>query len=1138
MRYTLVIIFWSSLITSETDCRGTSNHSFPHITKQPPQHIYALPNEQIFIPCEIECLNCSEQGRTRWEKSGSEVVNTIHSKNNTLIIDSYKPSVHNGSYICIVTYKTLSVRSLQCHVQTAVSPKFSIESDSTVENGTAVLKCVEPVSSIMEKLQFLWFKNGKQLKADKNVVIRDVHLFIKKVHLSDAGKYACWYKWKINSTFTKSRTVFLNVTLTPVTVIPSITMIAPQHRIQENDSVVVDCVAGGPPNADVRIFKLNEDQDIEIKLRQGKGFASLQVPHFSKEHEGKYICETEVAHMRRRRKMTLNLIDEPRLAHNGISHINTKTRTRVSFSCSPNSKSDVSVTWYHNTAQIKESNFFAFDGVWMSITDIRMMHSGIYQCIVENQYGADMKIFYLTVGKSGLAPLHLQIEKLAPDRVKLKWSPPKNAKLSQIFYTVYWFAPDGRQRNRVTTSTEFEITNGLYGGLNYKFEVCTFFTAKLDVKDCVDVYAPMLEATPLRGPALDRPIHTIGQEVTLIWKPIPIQFAQGIIQNYTVYCNPFFGKKRIKEIHHFNGNTTSAKIHLNGSGTYKIWIVAKNNAGQSPNSSSYIISTEENWNAGSGQIKFTVRFFIHPERGAKVHWKMLNINESVTGFRIFYVEIPYTDYWSSVSTVNVSRNVDSYTVLGLPLQKKYRFTMAPVYKWKEGHQKLNRLGKRTDAILHRSSYFKRHLESEIFQHDTVEKPSNFDCRPMNLHSILISWDPPSTKFKITDYVVNILNERTNVEINYSTTDDFLTVHNLTDVWYAVRVRANNYHMKNLTYFEAGYISCRTRVKVPTAPLSQKYEFFHSRKDSDHMRFMRIKWKPPVYTGNSVYSYNIRMVEESTGLWVQFPFEMNFYHLIMERQTDEWIRSPAIWVKGFGLILKVEISAINAAGEGEALKFETVETRPIPQIKTTSLTKPESHSSEGSPITLGVVVGLAVSAIFILVFVVVCILRDPCRSAHRTGNSSRDDAYLYLERLKDLETSSSAPSTVVTSYSECSGDSRKSKFSSKVYRGYKLLNPFKRRPKRRVSRGGGEDIMLSSSSSCSCYSRRHFIDRSQCDQHCVCNNSIYASASSASEEKESPDSIPESCSYKATASECTNIKPDRDGRESLLLDASL
>lgn len=95
--------------------------------------------------------------------------------------------------------------------------------------------------------------------------------------------------------------------------------------------------------------------------------------------------------------------------------------------------------------------------------------------------------------------------------MKLKWSPPKNAKLSQIFYTVYWFAPDGRQRNRVTTSTEFEITNGLYGGLNYKFEVCTFFTAKLDVKDCVDVYAPMLEATPLRGPALDRPIHTIGQ---------------------------------------------------------------------------------------------------------------------------------------------------------------------------------------------------------------------------------------------------------------------------------------------------------------------------------------------------------------------------------------------------------------------------------------------------------------------------------------------------------------------------------------------------------------------------------------------------------------------------------------------------
>lgn len=127
--------------------------------------------------------------------------------------------------------------------------------------------------------------------------------------------------------------------------------------------------------------------------------------------------------------------------------------------------------------------------------------------------------------------------------------------------------------------------------------------------------------------------------------------------------------------------------------------------------------------------------------------------------------------------------------------------------------------------------------------------------------------------------------------------------------------------------EQCFFMCIEIFLVPTAPLSQKYEFFHSRKDSDHMRFMRIKWKPPVYTGNSVYSYNIRMVEESTGLWVQFPFEMNFYHLIMERQTDEWIRSPAIWVKGFGLILKVEISAINAAGEGEALKFETVGESP-------------------------------------------------------------------------------------------------------------------------------------------------------------------------------------------------------------------
>lgn len=1061
----------------------------PRFTKQPPLEIYAVEKERVIIPCYFECINCTEKIIVNWKKDEYDLHATIgvHINDTNLVLNSYRPDDQIGSYVCIVTYRTLSIRSIPCRVYTAVLPDFSISSQTALKKGTVLFLCIDHALNITEHLEFQWLKNGESLELDSRILVRDGYLFIKEVLSSDVGTYSCQYTWKKSSITRKSKSVFLNIT-TSSGLLSLTTIVSPYQMVLINQNVTATCLTNGlPPDTVVHLLKLQND--MEIKLAESIAYVTHTWVNFKDTDKGSYICEVEIAQKRWRKEFNLGLKEHSDLDHNGFSRVNAKIDSRLSFGCNSTGSFNATIVWYHNAAKVSESNHWKFSGSWLTISNIQLQHAGIYQCIIQNSRFAESKEFYLTVESSAFSPRNLTIFKLSPNKVRLAWLSPKNKLLKQrlIYYRVYWKKTDGEVWDGFSTETEYVIN--LYGGIRYTFTVCTFYTKQQDIKDCVEKNSTMMESAPLYGPTLKKPMYTKEHLVKLSWKPIPLKYAHGIIRNYTVFCQNIFDKSNGTKIYHYGADKTSTIIALNSNMTYKVWIVATNGCGASPMSEVYVLGKKLKENLDSNDIKVNIYWdnYLSGKRFAVLKWTVSNMNKSVTGFRIFYITIPYTDYWKSVKTVDVDRDNRTYSVHGLSVKQLHRFSIAPIFQWNTKNQQGRLwLGRRASVLLHEKFNMKKHFRCKLVGCNLVQMPSSLTCLSTHTDSLIISWKPPATEVHITDYIIKIKSEKTTMEVKYNTTNTHIVIHNLTDVWYAVRVEADNVYLKKVIFLEAGFISCRTKVHEPSEPRELKYHIFYHK--SQKKTYIRVKWKQPLYVGDGVYSYDISTLDKSTNS-ANFPFAPNFYHVIMEQQKDDWIRSPAIITRSGKVKVNITVRAVNSAGKGKPAYITTEEIGPLPSGIAAESTV-ETHSSYAS----GIVVGVTVSAIFLLAFIVVCILKEPYKRLCKKDDNEKND-YLYTQRLKQLDT---FPTMFTLDKRKTENHARPRERSSWFARD-KLLTMLKIPRKSRIVRDGSSSSttteMLYVDSSCSC-------NQSQASSVCSkCKDLSSLCVSSASEEIE-------------------------------------
>lgn len=174
-----------------------------------------------------------------------------------------------------------------------------------------------------------------------------------------------------------------------------------QKRIQyDGDSIEViegenfsfKCETLGFPQPSI-IWMFN-DEKIDFDTEE----EFLVLHSISKKNEGVYTCITENLIGISSKNFTLNVLRPPKIRNNGVSSLKVFEGDEVSFECGFDGKPKPQISWLSNFNEIIDNpdEKFQLLGEHLNFTG-RLTDSGIFSCVVANEYGTDTKNFTLIV---------------------------------------------------------------------------------------------------------------------------------------------------------------------------------------------------------------------------------------------------------------------------------------------------------------------------------------------------------------------------------------------------------------------------------------------------------------------------------------------------------------------------------------------------------------------------------------------------------------------------------------------------------------------------------------------------------------------------------------------------------------------
>eukprot|EP00111_Clytia_hemisphaerica_P023500 TCONS_00069235-protein len=715
-----------------------------------------------------------------------------------------------------------------------------------------------------------------------------------------------------------------------------------------------------------------------------------------------------------------------------------------------------------------------------------------------------MKMVYLTLGTTGLTPRELLVRAESSTVFSASWKPPMNFDHTKEHkYKTSWVGPTGMPHTFFTSKTHIRVDGfGVYGGYDFLLTVCfTYMPADEQASDCIYGQILMPEGIPTQGPYLKEYTRRWGKrnEFELTWEPLSKEHSMGKIIKYNIYAQKFFADYRspVEKIEVPGGDNSNAAIHLK-KGSYKVWITGVTSKGEGPKSDELTIYTED-YHHETNMLQVQTEWSKTQQDQATISWK-LRIKATETAYKILYVPIPYNDYWREVTDTQVDGRISSIKINNLDPKLKYRFTVLCLREVERYPRDDIIDGQSSNAYLMPRGVAQSTNSSRL----DVPAPKNLRCTSDKEQEIKLTWDTvpsaPNTKV-VLGYRVHLLEEIKGSMGSFETRQSSLVLTNLTKgFWYGVQLTAYGQHQGR--YLKSEFLSCRTKTKAPSKPRDVEYDFIYD--NLDDTSYLRLRWKPPLFTGGSVFSYQIvHETDEAIETLVNFPFPVYERNVILNRQDDEYIHYEGIWTqqtRKLSLKQIFTIVAINDYGRGEAY---TNTTHGVFYSKLHKADKPTSNQSPSQKPFLeednrmGILAGLSISLFFLLLFIVICVVKEPCKKIntglpHHTASSNTGGDFEYQQRL--LVNHSSNQSNGTTTSEENSDESRLQR--NKKNNGWKFFQKF-HRPKLPGRRSYGKKDFSDSGirvsySSGSSASRIGNLQQNNCPPRCASTCSVLES----------------------------------------------
>lgn len=187
-------------------------------------------------------------------------------------------------------------------------------------------------------------------------------------------------------------------------------------------------------------------------------------------------------------------------------------------------------------------------------------------------------------------------------------------------------------------------------------------------------------------------------------------------------------------------------------------------------------------------------------------------------YKIFYVRIPYKNYWKEVYTSTVSNGSQSCIVKNLDVDVKYRFTLIPIKRVL--HAEDEKVLQHKESINYNSSSLG--ITSSIYLMPLLSKnntevksvkippPQDLKCHKIEEENqLMLSWKPIDN---VRQYRIQIFGELDDLELTYFTHETHILIQNLTKgFWYGVKVQGYSLS-RDANFQSTPYKSCRTKER--------------------------------------------------------------------------------------------------------------------------------------------------------------------------------------------------------------------------------------------------------------------------------------------------------------------------------------
>nr|XP_060622304.1 contactin-4 isoform X2 [Anolis sagrei ordinatus] len=369
----------------------------PVFIQEPSSVVFALDSDEKKVK-----LNCEVKGNPkptiRWKLNGTIVDIGMDYRysvvEGSLLINNPNKTQDAGTYQCIATNSFGTIVSREAKLQFAYLEKFKTRTRSTVsvrQGQGMVLLCGPPPHS--GELIYAWIFNEYPSfvhQDNRRFVSQETgNLYIAKVEKSDVGNYTC----VVTNSITNNRV------LGPTTPLilrndgvmgeyePKIEVQFPEMVPSAKGTIVrLECFALGNPVPAIS-WRRADGKQIPKKARRHKSSSILEIPNFQQEDAGLYECVAENVRGRNMARGQLTFYAPPNWTQR-INDAHVAIEENIYWECKANGRPKPSYSWLKDGELLLPQERIQIEHGTLTITNVSLSDTGMYQCVAENRYGA------------------------------------------------------------------------------------------------------------------------------------------------------------------------------------------------------------------------------------------------------------------------------------------------------------------------------------------------------------------------------------------------------------------------------------------------------------------------------------------------------------------------------------------------------------------------------------------------------------------------------------------------------------------------------------------------------------------------------------------------------------------------------